>query len=360
MMVAEQFARIMKASGAVALDIGEVLPARPFLEAAGEYLGARMVFLEGAGNVRRCLTPDLTIAACLARIKDGAHDPSGRFWYSGNVFRETEDESLVIKRRDIGMELIGEESSPEAHLGMCDLWWRLLPAHVQEQVRVYVDDRDMFAMLLEDLDVAGPLRRRLLAAYNRPEQLRAMIDEGMEPKPSTHLNIAKMAVSLGNDKGMQFLANWVTTQSDGVTVGRGLDEICDRLWMLGELEAAGGLDEHQTMSLKNFLAVECPMAHLPNLLAERQIQVGGRLLELIKAYAAEASQMNWQPERLIFRPAHAERLDYYSGFSFQALTKNRERVFAGGRYDGLMEQLGGLAMPAYGGAINLDVLEALS
>lgn len=359
-MVAEQFAKIMKASGAVALNIGEVLPARPFLEAAGEYLGARMVFLEGSSNVRRCLTPDLTIAACLARIHASDDDPSGRFWYSGNVFRESEDESLVIKRRDIGMELIGEDSSPEAHLGMCDLWWRLLPGKVQEQVRVYVDDRDMFAMLLEDLAVAGPLRRRLLAAYNRPDQLRAMINGGMEPRPSTHLNIAKMAVTLGVDKGMEFLANWVNTQSDGLTVGRSLEEICDRLWMLGELEAAGGLDESQTTVLTNFLALECPMANLPSLLAERQIKVGGRLLELIKAYAEEAGQMNWEPERLIFRPANAERLDYYSGFSFQAVTKNRERVFAGGRYDGLMEQLGGTAMPAYGGSINLDVLEALS
>ncbi len=357
-MIAEQFSKIMKASGAEHIALPEVMPARPFLEAAGEYLGARMVFLEGTGDVRRCLTPDLTIASCISRINLGSESVPGRYWYDGAVYRESQSQELVVRRHDIGMELLGEDASVDSHLGMCDLWWRLVPSHIQEHLRVYLDDRDMFAMLLESLQVAGPLRRRLLAAYNRPQHLRGLISDGMQPQPSSHLTIAKMAVTLGAEDGRALLHEWVGRESDGVTVARSQDEIVDRLWMLGELEATGGLTDKQQMALKSFLAIECPLTDIGHILRERHVPLGERLPELVAQYKTHVEAMPWAADRIMFRPAHADRLDYYSGFSFQALTRDRTRLFSGGRYDGLVEQLGGEALPAYGGSINLDVLEA--
>lgn len=358
MKLMEQFAKIMAVSGADEIMLPEVMPARPFLEAAGEYLGARMVFLEGVGEVRRCLTPDLTIASCLARLDVANQDPSGRFYYTGTIFREpSQVQNLVDQRQEIGMELLGEAASAEVHLGICDLWWRLLPREKTRDMRVITDDLTLFSHLLHHMSLPQPLCERLLAAYNRPRQLRRLIADGMQPKPSAHLTIAKMAVSLGEDQGRVFLADWVSQEAQDMLVGRTAEEIIDRLWLLGEVEATGGLKPTQQDCLLSYLSLECPITELGASLHARNIDIDDQFAEQMKEYQDQAQQLPWAAEQLLFQPAGTERMDYYSGFSFYAVDRQQQRYFAGGRYDNLIAQLGGPDLPAYGGSMRLDLWE---
>lgn len=76
--------------------------------------------------------------------------------------------------------------------------------------------------------------------------------------------------------------------------------------------------------------------------------------ELVTIISA-AKDLGVPQENLRFNPFLARGLDYYTGLIFEAkLAGSTSSVGAGGRYDGLIEQLSGQSVPAVGFAIGFD------
>jgi ATP phosphoribosyltransferase regulatory subunit len=156
---------------AIEATLGELFGARgygevmtPTIEYGGESAGGHGYrFFDESGETL-ALRNDMTvpIARLVARR---FRDQSGpfRLRYCGRIFRPVQPQRGQMRElHQIGIELIGERA-PTGTIEVIELLVAALDALGLERARVGLGDADLFRQLLDELEVAGPARDRILA-----------------------------------------------------------------------------------------------------------------------------------------------------------------------------------------------------
>ncbi|SHN68455.1 ATP phosphoribosyltransferase regulatory subunit [Bradyrhizobium erythrophlei] len=337
-------------------------PAEPFLDLSGEDIRKSLYLTTDATGEELCLRPDLTIPVARQYLASGEAGQAAGFSYLGPVFRYRDGARSEFLQA--GIESFGRLDRPAADAEMLALALEATRAFGVKDVEIRTGDVALFTALLDALNLYPVWRRRLIKDFNRKISLEQDI-ERLTVSSATARNEYEgvLAALAGSDRkaALALVTDMMSIAGATNVGGRTVAEIADRFLEQSTLKA-GALPRDALGIIKRFLAVSGDprdaIKQLRALAADAKLDIGA-------AIDAFESRIGFMATRGIdvaqtrFSTAFGRGLDYYTGFEFELHAKGNgiEPLVAGGRYDGLLTQLGATTpIPAVGFSVWVEAL----
>src|ERR1700754_470554 len=338
-------------------------PAEPFLDLSGEDIRKSLYLTTDAGGEELCLRPDLTIPVARDYLASPEAGKPAGFSYLGPVFRYRGGQPSQFLQA--GIESFGRQDRAAADAEMLALALEATTAFGLSDVEIRTGDVALFTALIDALDLYPVWKRRLIKDFNRKISLEQDLERLTLATGSGRNEYEGVLAALaGSDRkaALALVTDLMSIAGATNVGGRSVSEIADRFLEQSTLKG-GGLPREKRESIKRFLAIsgdpDDALAQLRTLAAEAR-------LDLTAAIDQFESRIGFMAARGIdtakarFSTSFGRGLDYYTGFEFELHAKGNgtEPLVAGGRYDGLMTQLGaGTPIPAVGFSIWIEALK---
>lgn len=337
-------------------------PVEPFLELSGEEIRRQIFVTQDGGGRELCLRPELTIPVCRAHLESGAAIPVD-YVVSGPVFRLAGASGREILQT--GIESIGRTDIAAADAGILAAALAGLSHLGVRDLRIRFGDMGLTAAFLGALQIPPATTRRILRRLAQGKPVASLI----EAKPDDP-NAALLAAIQGQDRAVVqgFVENVLAIAGISRVGGRNAADIAQRFLAKAEASAGGGngsLETHRELIDAYFAiggAPEAAFESLSALVARAGIRSEplSAALELFEERIGFLQAKGIEGERIDVSGRFARNLDYYTGFIFDVLAPGGAVLVGGGRYDGLIAQLGSPEpLPAVGAAFWLErILDA--
>ncbi|MGL3213242.1 ATP phosphoribosyltransferase regulatory subunit [Bradyrhizobium sp. BR 1433] len=337
-------------------------PAEPFLDLSGEDIRKSLYLTTDLSGEELCLRPDLTIPVArdyLASARAG--QPAG-FSYLGPVFRYRGGAPSQFLQA--GIESFGRQDRAAADAEMLALALEATTAFGLKDVEIRTGDVALFNALIDALDLYPVWRRRLIKDFNRKVSLTDDIEQlALKTAPGRNEYEGVLAALAGSDRkaALALVTDLMSIAGTTNVGGRTVAEIADRFLEQSTLKG-GALPRDAVATIKRFLAIA---GDPDDAVAQLRALAGDAQLNLAVAIDQLESRIGFMAARGIdirktrFSTAFGRGLDYYTGFEFELHAKGNgaEPLVAGGRYDGLMTQLGSAApIPAVGFSVWIEAM----
>src|SRR5689334_23709803 len=349
-------------AGYVRAEPAILQPAEPFLDLSGEDIRKSLYLTTDLTGEELCLRPDLTIPVARDYLASGrAGQPAG-FSYLGPVFRYRSGRASEFLQA--GIESFGRQDRAAADAEMLALALEATSAFGLTDVEIRTGDVALFNALIDALDLFPVWRRRLIKDFNRKISLTDDIERlTLKTTPGRNEYEGVLAALAGSDRkaALALVTDLMSIAGTTNVGGRTVAEIADRFLEQSTLKS-GALPRDALATIKRFLAIsgdpDEAVAQLRSLAADTKLDLAAAIdqLESRVGFMA-ASGIDTSTTR--FSTSFGRGLDYYTGFEFELHAKGSgvEPLVAGGRYDGLMTQLGSATpIPAVGFSVWIDAL----
>jgi ATP phosphoribosyltransferase regulatory subunit len=340
-------------------------PAEPFVDLSGEDIRKSLYLTGDASGEELCLRPDLTIPVArdyLASPRAG--QPAG-FSYLGPVFRYRWGRPSEFLQA--GIESFGRQDRAAADAEMLALALEATAAFGVGNVEIRTGDVALFNALIEALQLYPVWRRRLIKDFNRKIDLAHDIEQlTLNTAPGRNEYEGVLAALAGSDRkaALALVTDLMSIAGATNVGGRTVAEIADRFLEQSTLKA-GALPRDATTIIKRFLAISGEpgdaVAQLRALAADAKLDIAAGIDQLESRVGFMAAR-GIDVHNVRFSTSFGRGLDYYTGFEFELHSHGNgaEPLVAGGRYDGLMTQLGSVApIPAVGFSVWVETLTQL-
>jgi ATP phosphoribosyltransferase regulatory subunit len=340
-------------------------PAEPFLDLSGEDIRKSLYLTTDASGEELCLRPDLTIPVArdyLASTKAG--EPAG-FSYLGPVFRYRGGQASQFLQA--GIESFGRADRAAADAEMLELALEATNAFGLKDVEIRTGDVALFTALLDALDLYPVWRRRLIKDFNRKVSLTEDIERlTLATAPGRNEYEGVLAALAGSDRkaALALVTDLMSIAGTTNVGGRSVAEIADRFLEQSTLKA-GALPQDALGTIKRFLAIagdpDDAIAQLRTVAKDAQLNISAAIDQFESRVGFMAAR-GIDTHKTRFSTSFGRGLDYYTGFEFELHAKGNgtEPLVAGGRYDGLMTQLGSATpIPAVGFSVWIETLTQL-
>ena len=336
-------------------------PAAVFLDQLGEDMRGRLYLTTDAAGAELCLRPEFTLPVSVAYLASAAAGKAAAFSYLGPVFRFRPEASGEFLQA--GLESFGRKDKEAADAEILALSLEAAAKAGRGDLAVTIGDAGLFAKFLESLALPASwlrLVRRGLAHGLSLEQIFAA-----PPANGSDDHSGVLAALEGADKqGARALVEDLLSIAGISSVGgRSPGEIAERFLEQASLRSGPGLSADKRDLIVRYLAVSGdPDAALEKI---RKIAEGAKL-DLGAALDGFYQRLNFMaargldPSSMKFSARFGRRLDYYTGFVFEAHDRQAapdKPLIGGGRYDRLLASLGAKKdIPAVGAAIWVERL----
>ncbi|WP_298887733.1 ATP phosphoribosyltransferase regulatory subunit [uncultured Bradyrhizobium sp.] len=352
-------------AGYVRAEPAILQPAEPFLDLSGEDIRKSLYLTTDLSGEELCLRPDLTIPVARDYLASSrAGQPAG-FSYLGPVFRYRSGQASEFLQA--GIESFGRQDRAAADAETLALALEATAAFGVRDVEVRTGDVALFNALLDALNLYPVWRRRLVKDFNRKisleQDLERLAAETTAPRSEYEGVLAALA---GSDRkaALAFVTDLMSIAGTTNVGGRTTAEIADRFLEQSTLKS-GALPREAITVLKRFLSIsgnpDEAVAALRALTADARLDLNGAIDQLESRVGFMAAR-GIDVKSTRFSTAFGRGLDYYTGFEFELHHRGNgtEPLVAGGRYDGLMTQLGSAApIPAVGFSVWVDALTSI-
>jgi ATP phosphoribosyltransferase regulatory subunit len=340
-------------------------PAEPFLDLSGEDIRKSLYLTSDPSGEELCLRPDLTIPVArdyLASPRAG--QPAG-FSYLGPVFRYRGGRPSEFLQA--GIESFGRQDRAAADAEMLALAIEATNSFGLAEVEIHTGDVELFIALIDALNLYPVWRRRLIKDFNRKISLAEDIERlTLATAPGRNEYEGVLAALAGSDRkaALALVTDLMSIAGTTNVGGRSVSEIADRFLEQSTLKG-GALPRDALQLIKRFLAISGDPS---DAIARLRALARDAKLDITAAIDQFESRVGFMAARGIdtrktrFSTSFGRGLDYYTGFEFELHGKGNgiEPLVAGGRYDGLMTQLGSPApIPAVGFSIWVETLTQL-
>jgi ATP phosphoribosyltransferase regulatory subunit len=340
-------------------------PAEPFLDLSGEDIRKSLYLTTDTSGEELCLRPDLTIPVArdyLASKRAG--QPAG-FSYLGPVFRYRWGKPSEFLQA--GIESFGRQDRAAADAEMLALALEATAAFGVHDVEIRTGDVALFNALIDALQLFPVWRRRLIKDFNRKIDLARDIEQlTLKTAPGRNEYEGVLAALAGSDRkaALALVTDLMSIAGATNVGGRTVAEIADRFLEQSTLKA-GALPRDASTIIKRFLAIsgdpDDAVTQLRALAADARLDLSGAIDQLESRVGFMAAR-GIDVRKARFSTSFGRGLDYYTGFEFELHSHGNgaEPLVAGGRYDGLMTQLGSAApIPAVGFSVWVEALTEL-
>jgi len=340
-------------------------PAEPFLDLSGEDIRKSLYLTTDASGEELCLRPDLTIPVArdyLASRKAG--QPAG-FSYLGPVFRYRGGRPSEFLQA--GIESFGRQDRPAADAEMLALAIEATGAFGLKEVEIRTGDVALFTALIDALDLYPVWRRRLMKDFNRRINLAQDIERlTLATAPGHNEYEGVLAALAGSDRkaALALVTDLMSIAGTTNIGGRTVAEIADRFLEQSTLKG-GALPRDALGLIKRFMAIsgdpDDSIARLRALAADAKLDINAAI-DAFESRVGFMAARGIDTGSMRFSASFGRGLDYYTGFEFELHAKGNgvEPLVAGGRYDGLMTQLGSKTpIPAVGFSVWVETLTQL-
>jgi ATP phosphoribosyltransferase regulatory subunit len=337
-------------------------PAEPFLDLSGEDIRKSLYLTTDASGDELCLRPDLTIPVARDYLASNrAGQPAG-FCYLGPVFRYRS--GCPSEFQQAGIESFGRLDRAAADAEMLALALEATTAFGLADVDIRTGDVALFTALIDALDLYPVWRRRLIKDFNRKISLEQDLGRlTLATAAARNEYEGVLAALAGSDRkaALALVTDLMSIAGATNVGGRSVAEIADRFLEQSTLKG-GALPRDALQSIKRFLAIA---GDPDEALAQLRALAADAKLNITAAIDQFESRIGFMAARGIdigktrFATSFGRGLDYYTGFEFELHSKGNgvEPLVAGGRYDGLMTQLGASSpIPAVGFSIWIEAL----
>ena len=342
--------------GFARLETPILQPANLFLELSGENIRRRLFLTSDLDGREFCLRPEHTIPVGRHHIESGAG--AADYCYCGPVFRQRGDEPGEFLQA--GVESLGREDAPAADAEVLAVALEGLALYGQDGFEVALGDMGLLGAILGALAIPPAARRRIVRQLAAGRDL----DEtaGTEPRPASSDYSGLLAAIEGQDPGAAraFVEDVISIAGITRVGGRSAGEIAER-FLSRAANRSGGIPPETHEILRRYLAIAGELRRSAAAVADLAAQAGLALGGALDGFRRRTDLMEAAriAPPLRFAANLVRNLDYYTGFVFEVRDRSRPDgrvVCAGGRYDGLLQQLGGSAVPAVGCSFWLDRL----
>jgi ATP phosphoribosyltransferase regulatory subunit len=337
-------------------------PAEPFLDLSGEDIRKSLYLTTDAGGEELCLRPDLTIPVARDYLASGrAGQPAG-FSYLGPVFRYRGGRPSEFLQA--GIESFGRQDRAAADAEMLALALEATAALGLTDVEIRTGDVALFIALIDALELYPVWRRRLIKDFNRKTSLAQDIERlTLATGASRNEYEGVLAALAGSDRkaALALVTDLMSIAGTTNVGGRTVAEIADRFLEQSTLKG-GALPRDALKTIERFLAIagdpDDSVAQLRKLADDARLDISAAIDQLESRIGFMAAR-GVDTGRTRFSTSFGRGLDYYTGFEFELHNRGNgaEPLVAGGRYDGLMTQLGSAQpIPAVGFSVWVETL----
>ena len=341
----ENIIKVFKKDGFILSKPDVLLDSDYIIQRSGENFRKLMLTFEDDTGKSMCLRPDLTVASCIKYLKEKSKTNS-KIFYSGQAYRRSNNLKDKVVNDQLGIEILGSKNKSIDDLKVLKTITNSINKIKIRNISIKVGDVSLFKQLIESLKIPERWKMRLNRHFWRPKYFEDLLN-----RLETNSDVDPSAVELDKKK---FLEMKNIDQNKEIA-NRKISEILSRFDRKIKDPRSFKENKKTVKIIKDFLKINCSLDKLDktlnNFIDKNQLS---RSVFKDLSSLKNLSRLN---SKITFSTNFGRDIEYYSGVVFEIYSSSNKEIARGGRYDGLLKNLGSdKNISAVGAAINLNNL----
>ena len=344
--LSENILRSVKSKGFKYIDLPSVIEANHIVQRSGENFRKFIFSFTDQNGSELCLRPDLTIASCLRYLENNLTGKE-KIFYSGQAYRKSQNKKDSIIRNQIGFEILGSKDEKNDDKEIINTSIKSLQNIKYSSGILTIGNVEIFNLLISKLDIPKRWKLRLARHFWREEYFNDLLK-----RLETNSDVDPTIVEIDKKRYVKMLKEDLSN----IVAGRTINEILKRFDQKIKDPRRASKGKNVSKIIKDFLKIKCPInkaaIELNKFFKKNRIN-----LAVDQKYFPisnnKVSKLN-----VVFSASFGRQLEYYTGMVFKIDIKSKnslKNIINGGRYDGLISDLGSKKQtPAVGAALNLN------